>query len=123
MQVRIYRRALGLAPPYVAQQKGLEYIKNEGLLNLANSIPWSIRVKIARVRLLNDCRRASAEEPIHKVVLGANSSPKVWGGRVLPGVSLKRGTWYQTATRNEHELSNTVSERVISYLVDRGWNR
>ena len=33
-QVRIYRRTLGLAPPYVAQQKGLEYIKKNELLRL-----------------------------------------------------------------------------------------
>ena len=41
MQMRVYRRALGLAPPYVAQQKGLEYIKNNDLLLLTKSIPYA----------------------------------------------------------------------------------
>ena len=75
MQMRVYRRALGLAPPYVAQQKGLEYIKNNELLLLTKSIPWSRRVKIARVRLLTECRTAPEEEPIHKVVFDNNLRP------------------------------------------------
>ena len=104
MQMRVYRRALGLAPPYVAQQKGLEYVKNNELLLLTKSIPWSRRVKIARVRLLNECRTAHAEEPIRKVVFDSNLRPIKWDGRVLPGVSPKRGTWLSTASRNEQEL-------------------
>ena len=104
MQMRVYRRALGLAPPYVAQQKGLEYIKNKELLLLTKSISWSQRVKIARVRLLNECRSEHAEEPIRKVVFDSNLRPVKWEGRVLPGVSPKRGTWLSTALRNEQEL-------------------
>ena len=104
MQMRVYRRALGLAPPYIAQQKGLEYIKNNELLLLTKSIPWSQRVKIARVRLLNECRTALEEEPIRKVVFDNNLRPIKWDGRVLLGVSPKRGTWLSTALRNEQEL-------------------
>jgi len=104
MQRRVYRRALGLAPPYVAQQKGLECVKNNELLLLTKSIPWSTRVKIARVRLLNECRTAHVEEPIRKVVFDSNLRPIKWDGRVLPGVSPKRGTWLSTALRNEQEI-------------------
>ena len=104
MQMRVYRRALGLAPPYIAQQKGLEYIKNNELLLLTESIPWSQRVKTARVRLLNECRTASEEEPIRKVVFDTNLRPIKWDGRMLLGVSPKRGTWLSTALRNEQEL-------------------
>ena len=108
MQRRVYRKALGLAPPYVARQKGLEYVKNDELLLLTASIPWSRRVKVARVRLLNECRTAQEEEPIRKVVFDSNLRPIIWGGRVLPGVSPKRGTWLSTALRNEQDIIPSV---------------
>ena len=37
MQMRVYRRALGLARPYVAQQKGLEYFLPNPFLGLRGS--------------------------------------------------------------------------------------
>ena len=87
---------------YRIQMSGNEYIKNKELLLLAKFIPWSQRVKIARVRLLNECRTAPEEE--RKVVFDDNLRPIQWDGRVLPGVSPKRGTWLSTALRNEQEL-------------------
>ena len=105
-QTRIYRRTLGLAPPYVAQQKGLEYIKNQELLNLVKAQPWSRRVKRARVRLLQECRAADWEEPIHRVLYEQDFSPKKWEGRILLGASQRRGSWLQTAISNESEITD-----------------
>jgi len=103
VQLRIYRRALGVAPPYVAMQKGIEYIKNDDILKIANhgSVLWSERVKAARVRLLRECRSAAAEEPIRSVIYQQGLRPRKWPGRKLPGASDKRGTWLQTAMANE----------------------
>ena len=102
-QLRKYRRALGLAPPYVAQSKGLEYVKNSELLSIGTSTLWSTRVKRARVRLLHECKSAREDEPIHKVLYDEHQRPRTWNGRNLPGSSPKRGTWLQTATANEAE--------------------
>ena len=107
-QTRIYRRALGLAPPYSAQEQGLEVVKNDEPLNLfrlRTHVPWSIRVKRARVRLLNECRRASAEEP-HKIVLfdQDDNNPRHWPGTFIMGSTRRRGTWLQTAQREERDL-------------------
>ena len=85
-QTRIYRRALGLAPPYIAEEQGLEVVKKDELLNifrLRPHAPWSIRFKRARVRLLNDCRMASTEEP-HKIVLfDQDDNPRHWPGTFI----------------------------------------
>ena len=77
---------------------------NNELLLVTKPIPWSRRVKIARVRLLNECRKVHKEEPIRKVVYDRNLHPIKWDGRVLPGVSRKRGAWLSTALRNEQEV-------------------
>ena len=65
-QIRIYRTALGLAPPYIATQKGLEYMKNDDVLLMPprGAVRWSERVRAARARLLKDCKNAAPEEPI-----------------------------------------------------------
>ena len=68
------------------QQKGLEYVKNNELLLLIASTPLSRRVKIARVRLVNECRMAHEEEPIRKAVFGSNLRRVKRGGRVWPRV-------------------------------------
>jgi len=105
-QMRIYRRALGLAPPYIAAQKGLLYMKNDDILAIPTrgAVRWSERVRAARVRLLKDCRNAGPEEPIRTVVFQHALRPRKWPGRKLPGASNKRGTWLQTATANENAL-------------------
>jgi len=105
-QMRIYRRALGLAPPYIAAQKGLEYMKNDDILKIPTrgAVRWSERVRSARARLLEDCRNAAPEEPIHTVVFQITLRPRKWPGRKLPGASNKRGTWLQTAIANENAL-------------------
>ena len=105
-QTRIYRRALGLAPPYIAREQGLEVVKNDELLNLIHMRPrvrWSVRVKRARVRLLSECRWASAGEP-HKHVLFDNNGPRVWPGIFISGSTRRRGTWLRSAQREESEL-------------------
>ena len=48
-QRRLYRRALGIAPPGVARIKGLEVVYNDQLQVLTNVKKWSDRVKLARV--------------------------------------------------------------------------
>ena len=104
-QMPIYRTALGLAPPYIATQKGLEYIKNDDRLKIPirGALKWSERVKTARVRLLRDCRDAAPEEPIRVVLYQYGFAPRRWPGRKLPGASNKRGTWLQTAMASENE--------------------
>jgi len=104
-QMRIYRRALGLAPPYIATQKGLEYMKNDDILTIPTrgAVRWSERVRAARVRLLKDCRNAAPEEPIRGVVYQHGLTPRKWPGRKLPGASNKRGTWLQTAMTHEND--------------------
>jgi len=104
-QMRIYRTALGLAPPYIATQKGFEYIKNDDILKIPTrgAVKWSERVKATRVRLLRDCRNAAPEEPIRVVLYQHGFVARKWPGRKLPGASNKRGTWLQTAMANENE--------------------
>ena len=118
-QTRIYRRALGLAPPYIAKEQGLEVVKNDELLNLIHlrpHVPWSVRVKRARVRLLNECRRASAEEP-HKIVLfDQDDNPRHWPGTFIMGSTRRRGTWLQTAQRDENELFLRYENEVLHAL-------
>ena len=103
--MRTYRTALGLAPPYIAAQKGFEHIKNDDILTIPTrgAVKWSDRVKAARVRLLRDCRDAAPEEPIRIVLYQYGFAPRRWPGRKLPGASNKRGTWLQTAMANENE--------------------
>ena len=65
-QRRLYRRALNLASPYVAGLDGLEVVLNEDLLNLTNTpshYAWSLRVRLARARLLWQCQNADPQEP------------------------------------------------------------
>ena len=98
-------------------------VKNDELLNLIHlrpHVPWSVRVKRARVRLLNECRRASAEEP-HKIVLfDQDDNPRHWPGTFIMGSTRRRGTWLQTAQRDENELllryENEVM-RALPYIV------
>ena len=104
-QIRTYRTALGLAPPYIATQKGLEYMKNDDVLSIPprGAVRWSERVKAARVRLLKDCQNAAPEEPIRIAIYHSGVVPRRWPGRKLPGASNKRGTWLQTAMANANE--------------------
>ncbi len=75
-QHRIYRRALGLAPPHFALLEGKEVVKNDELLNLARHrawVKWPTRAHTARHRLLQTCRSARPEEPIRNILLAPNS--------------------------------------------------
>jgi len=80
-------------------------MKNDDILTIPTrgAILWSARVRAARVRLLNDCRNAAADEPIRTVVYQHAMRPRKWLGRKLPGASNKRGTWLQTAMANESD--------------------
>ena len=103
-QLRLYRRALGLAPPGVARIKGLEIVDNDELQDLVNVKPWSGRVKLARVRLLREVQYAHPGEPIRTVVFDGQGNPKHWPGTNIPGNTQARGTWLRTALRNEAEI-------------------
>ena len=104
MQLRLYRRALGLAPPGVARIKGLEIITNDELQDLVNVKPWSGRVKLARVRLLREVQKSPPGTPIRDVVFDEHGNPKSWQGKNIPGNTQARGTWLRTAQRNEAEI-------------------
>ena len=75
-QKRLYRRALGLAPPYIAQQKGIEVLYNEELEMVKRKL-WADRIKEARVRLLKECRRAGNDSPIHMFTFEEYGRPKI----------------------------------------------
>ena len=75
-QLRLYRRALGLAPPGVARIKGLEIITNDELQDLVNVKPWSGRVKLARVRLLREVQKSPPGAPIRIVVFDEHGKHK-----------------------------------------------
>ena len=113
-QLRLYRRALGIAPPGVARIKGLELINNNDLQDLVNVKPWSGRVKFARVRLLREALKAPADSPIRTVLFDAQNNPRSWPGTNIPGNTQARGTWLRTAQRNEAEI------RHIETLLYRG---
>ena len=113
-QDRLYRRALGLAPPGVARLKGLEIVDNNELHNLVNVKPWSMRVKLARARLLREVRRAPPGEPLRTVVFDEHDNPLHWPGTNIPGDTQGRGTWLRTAQRNEAEIKQ------IEALLYRG---
>ena len=107
-QLRLYRRALGLAPPGVARIKGLEFVDNDELQDLVNANAsiksWSARVKIARVRLLREAQYAPPGAPIRTVLFDGQGNPKCWPGTNIPGNTQARGTWLRTAQRNEAEI-------------------
>ena len=103
-QRRLYRRALGLAPPGVAQLKGLEIVDNDELQELVNVKDWSMRVKLARVRLLREVQYAHPEEPIRTLVFDGQGNPRDWLVLKIPGNTQARGTWLRTAQRNEAEI-------------------
>ena len=105
----LYRRALGVAPPGAARLKGLEIIDNNELHNLVNVKPWSMRVKLARVRLLREVQRARPGEPIRIVVFDEHDNPLHWPGTNIPGNTRTRGTWLRTAQRNEAEIKQIES--------------
>ena len=107
-QRRLYRRALDLAPPGVATIKGLEVVPNDELQELVNVKSWSDRVKLARVRLLNEARRAGVGEPIFDAIFDRQGNPRVWPGKLIPGNIKSRGTWLNTALRNEAEVSSII---------------
>ena len=109
-QRRLYRRALDLAPPFVAIEKGQEIVFNNELLAILGRrkiVPWSFRVKKARVRLLLACRSADEGEPIRSVLFEPNSlTPREWPGRRLPVANFRRGNWLATAYSNQAELTH-----------------
>ncbi len=75
-EFRIYRRALGLAPPYFAQLEGKEVVKNDELLSLVRHrphIPWSTRVHVAMAKLLNYCRASPTDSPVRQVLFAPGS--------------------------------------------------
>ena len=84
-QRRLYRRALGLAPPGVARLKGLEIMDNKEPQDLVNVKDWSMRVKLARVRLLREVQYAHPGEPIRTVVFDGQGNPRNWPGTNIPG--------------------------------------
>ncbi len=64
-QRRLYRRALDIAPTFVAELKGPEVVYSEELLLLPHFFklyPWSTRVKIAHMGLLSRCVTAPEED-------------------------------------------------------------
>ena len=63
-QIKLYRRALGLAPPFMARKKGLEIIYNKELEILTERKSWTDKIKEARVRLLRECRTVGNDSPI-----------------------------------------------------------
>ena len=100
-QLMLYRRKLGLAPPGVAKIKGLTIVNNNDLQDLVNVKPWSGRGKFARARLLREARSAPWGTPIRTVIFDEHNNPKHWPGKNIPGNTQARGTWLQTAQRNE----------------------
>ena len=104
VQLRLYRRALDLAPPGVARIKGLTIIENKELQDLANAKPWPERVKLARTKLLREARIAPPGAPIRTVIFDEQGNPKHWPGKNIPGNTQARGTWLRTAQRNEAEI-------------------
>ena len=123
-QMRLYRRALGLAPPGVAQLKGLEVVTNDELQDLVNvhaSVkPWSGRVKFARVRLLREVQKSPPGTPIRDVVFDELGNPKTWPGRIITGNTQARGTWLRTAQRNEAEIRQ-IEQQLYHGLPVLGW--
>ena len=119
-QRRLYRRALGIAPPGVAQLKGLEKVRNNELQELVNVKDWSLRVKLARVRLLREVHKSPPGEPIRTVVMDGQANPKWWPGTNIPGNTQARGTWLRTAQRNEAEILHIESQLYRGTAVP-GW--
>ena len=123
-QLRLYRRALGLAPPGVARIKGLEIVTNDELQDLVNEHdfikPWSGRVKLARVRLLKEVQRSPPGTPIRDVVLDDFGNPKTWPGIRIPGNTQARGTWLRTAQRNEAEIQQ-IEDQLYRGVPVLGW--
>ena len=111
--MRLYRRALGLAPPGVARLKGLELTTNDELQEFVNEKafikPWSGRVKLARVRLLREVQNAPSGTPIRDVVFDEQGNLKSWPGKNITGNTQARGTWLRTARRNEAEIRQIES--------------
>ena len=123
-QLRLYRRALGLAPPGVARIKGLEMVTNDELQDLVNTHdfikPWSGRVKLARVRLLKEVQSSPPGTPIRDVVLDDFGNPKTWPGKRIPGNTQARGTWLRTAQRNEAEIQQ-IEDQLYRGVPVLGW--
>ena len=113
-QTRLYRRALGLAPPYIAHKKGLEVMYNKELDILTKRKPWTDRIKEARIRLLNDCRKAGLDSPLGKVIFEKEETSKIWKGRVMQGCHNKRGNWLARALKDEKETQAMTETQVQS---------
>ena len=71
---------------------------------MVNVKDWSLRVKLARVRLLREMQKSPPEAPIRTVVFEGQATPKHWPGINIPGNTQARGTWLRTAQRNEAEI-------------------
>ena len=123
-QLRLYRRALGLAPPGVARIKGLPIVTNDELQDLVNINatvkPWSRRVKLARVRLLREAQQAPQGTPIRDVVFDELENPKAWPGTNIPGNTQALGTWLRTAQRNEAEILQ-IESMLYRGIPGLGW--
>ena len=119
-QFRLYRRALGYAPPGVARIKGLEVITNKELQDIVNVKPWSVRVKLARVRLLREVHKSPPGEPIRTVLFNEQGNPRHWPGTNIPGNTQARGTWLRTAQRNEAEIRQ-IEAQLYSGVPVLGW--
>ena len=103
-QFRLYRRALNLAPPGVAKIKGLEVVTNKELIDLVKVKPWSGRVRFARAKLLREAQSAPSNAPIRTVLFDEHDNPRSWPGTNIPGGVQQRGTWLDTALRNDAEI-------------------
>jgi hypothetical protein len=68
--------------------------------------PWDLRVKEARVCLLQQCRMAPEDDPLRTILFTPNSNdPKIWPGPKLPGANKVRGDWFSNALLQEVELT------------------
>ena len=76
---------------------------------MVNVKDWSLRVKLARVRLLRVRQHTPPGAPIRTVVFDGQGNPKHWPGINIPGNTQARGTCLRTAQRNEAEIQHIES--------------
>ena len=72
------------------------------------------------MRLLTEARYASPGEPIHTAVFDGQGLPRVRPGRKIPGKTQARGTWLQTAERNEAEIKQ-IEALLYQGIEVPGW--
>ena len=77
---------------------------------MVNVKDWSLRVKLARVRLLREVHKSPPGAPIRTIVFDGQENLKYWPGINIPGNTQARGTWLRTAQRNEAEILHIESQ-------------